>query len=76
MAYSSPRLDLISFCVYWGEVREKFIIYTLQCNCLRHEYYHEIHELLLAFSSPSMEFLIMLRTGFSTFFFPVGHYVS
>ena len=44
MAYRSPRLDLISFCVYWGEVREKFIILYFTMQLFTHKFYNEIHE--------------------------------
>ena len=41
MAYRPPRLDLISLYVYWGEVREKFIILYLTIFHTT----NEIHEL-------------------------------
>ena len=41
MAYHPLRLDRISFCVYWGEVREKLIIL---CLTIFHTT-SEIHEL-------------------------------
>ena len=70
MAYRPPRLDLISLCVYWGEVRKKFIIlyltiFTPRMKSMRWiQQLVQFYRLLMTFCSPSMEFLYYVKNWY------------